>query len=66
MVCWRLEASKEQWLYGVAVGAVAGVILAIDTGYWPLIFVCGGIGLTLGITVGLIARGVSIMRRRDE
>jgi hypothetical protein len=57
---------RRAMLYGIAVGVVAGVILAIDTGYWPLIFVCCGAGLTLGISVGLIARGVSIMRRRDE
>ena len=57
---------RRGMLYGIAVGAVAGVVVAVDTGHWPLILVGCGVGLTLGITVGLIVRGVSIMRRRDE
>jgi len=57
---------RRAMFYGVGIGAVAGVILAIDTGYWPLILICCGVGVFLGISVGLIVRGVSIMRRRDE
>jgi hypothetical protein len=56
---------KAMW-YGIGVGAVAGVTLALAKGHWALILVGCGIGLTLGISVGLVVRGVSIMRRRDE
>ena len=57
---------RRGMFYGIAVGAVAGVIVAVDTGYWPLIVVGCGTGLTVGITVGLVVRGVSVMRGWDE
>ena len=57
---------RRAMYYGIGVGAVAGVTLALVKGHWALILVGCGVGLTLGISVGLIVRGVSIMRRRDE
>jgi hypothetical protein len=57
---------RRAMYYGIAVGAVGGVVVAIVKGYWPVIFVGCGIGLVLGISVGLIVRGVSIIRRSGQ
>ena len=57
---------RKAMYYGIAVGGVVGVIIALIKGYWPLIFVGCGVGFVLGVTLGLIIRAVGIMRGRGQ
>jgi hypothetical protein len=59
--------SMRKWIYGgIVVGVVAGEIIALVKGYWPVILIGFGVGSVLGVTLGLIVRGVSIMRRSHQ
>lgn len=57
---------RKAMYYGIAVGAVVGVMVALVKGYWPLVFVGCGVGFVLGMTLGLIIRAVSITRGRGQ
>jgi hypothetical protein len=57
---------RKAMYYGIAVGGVVGVTIALVKGYWPLIFVGCGVGSVLGVVLGLIIRAIGIMRGRDQ
>jgi hypothetical protein len=57
---------RKAMYYGIAVGGVVGVTIALVEGHWPLIFIGCGVGLVLGVALGLIIRAIGIMRGRDQ
>jgi hypothetical protein len=57
---------RKATYYGIGVGGVVGVIIALVKGYWPVIFIGCGVGLVLGITLGLIIKAVSTIRRGNQ
>jgi len=61
-----IRSVRKAIYYGIGIGAVVGLIIAVVEGYWQVILIGFGIGLILGITLGLIIRAVSIMRRGDR
>jgi len=61
-----IKSIRKTIYYGIGIGAVVGLIIAVVEGYWQVILIGCGIGLILGITLGLIIRAVSILRRSDQ
>ena len=61
-----IRSVRKAIYYGIGIGAVVGLIIAVVEGYWQAILAGCGIGLILGVTLGLIVRAVSIMRRSDQ
>ena len=57
----------RKWIYGgIVVGALVGVIIALVTGYWQVVLIGCGVGFVVGITLGLVVRAVSIVRRGNQ
>ena len=61
-----IKSIRKAIYYGIGIGAVAGLIIALVEGYWQAILAGCGIGLILGVTSGLIIRAVRLMRRSDQ
>jgi hypothetical protein len=61
-----IKSIRKAIYYGIGIGAVVGLIIAVVEGYWQLILLGCGIGLVIGVTLGLIIRAVSIMRRSGQ
>jgi hypothetical protein len=61
-----IKSIRKTIYYGIGIGAVVGLIIALVQGYWQVILIGCGIGFVLGVTLGLIIRAISIMRRSDQ
>lgn len=61
-----IRSIRKAIYYGMGVGTVVGLIIALVLGYWPVILIGYGIGTVLGVTLGLTVRGIRIIRRGSE
>jgi hypothetical protein len=61
-----IKSIRKAIYYGIGIGVVVGLIIAVVEGYWQAILAGCGIGFVLGVTLGLIIRAVRIMRRSDQ
>jgi hypothetical protein len=61
-----IRSIRKAIYYGIGIGAVVGIVIAVVEGHWQMILLGCGIGIVLGVTSGLIIRAVSIMKRSDQ
>jgi ElaB/YqjD/DUF883 family membrane-anchored ribosome-binding protein len=61
-----IRSVRKAIFYGIGIGAVVGLVIAIVERHWQIILIGCGIGLVLGVTLVLIIRAVSIMKHSDQ